>query len=271
MSKLKVAISAPIDDNLYSLLLAKACLNEFGVDLVAFVTLRTWSIKRVLMEIDKSGIKLIKRVWRKYFTSKKSQSRGKYFKEIDDLVDEIGLDDKSLKKFSSDNHVDYFLADNPNDQSVISFLTTHEPDIILSVGSTIIKKGFLNTPKIGVFNVHMGILPKYRGIGVTEWPVLEASESAAPLLGVTLHIMDTGVDSGPIIEEKRIMLDSGDEIHDLDQKYLPEMVRLMISGVKKARDGNLELIQQKSEDGKQYFMLHDRMKEIASKKIKKYV
>jgi methionyl-tRNA formyltransferase len=164
------------------------------------------------MEIDKSGIKLIKRVWRKYFTSKKSQSR-----------------------------------------------------------STIIKKGFLNTPKIGVFNVHMGILPKYRGIGVTEWPILEASESAAPLLGVTLHIMDTGVDSGPIIEEKRIMLDSGDEIHDLDQKYLPEMVRLMISGVKKARDGILELTQQKSEDGKQYFMLHDRMKEIASKKIKKYV
>ena len=79
--------------------------------------------------------------------------------------------------------------------------------------------------------------------------------------------MERGVDTGPIIIKKRIPINRGDNIYNLESKYLQEMVTLMVSGVKMARDGILESIPQRKEDGRQYFALHKRMKIIVKKKM----
>ena len=49
----------------------------------------------------------------------------------------------------------------------------------------------------GVLNCHMGILPKYRGMDVVEWPFLENDRLN---VGITCHLMDKGIDTGDILE-----------------------------------------------------------------------
>ena len=47
----------------------------------------------------------------------------------------------------------------------------------------------------------MGLLPDYRGMDVVEWPILEKNFKK---LGLTTHLMDTGIDTGKIIQKKNI-------------------------------------------------------------------
>lgn len=48
-----------------------------------------------------------------------------------------------------------------------------------------------------LFNVHFSLLPKFRGCNTSIWPILLGEAHH----GVTLHVMDSGVDSGPIIDQ----------------------------------------------------------------------
>ena len=49
----------------------------------------------------------------------------------------------------------------------------------------------------------MGLLPKYRGMDVVEWPIIDKSFN----LGLTTHLIYKGVDTGDIIEQKHIIFD----------------------------------------------------------------
>jgi methionyl-tRNA formyltransferase len=53
--------------------------------------------------------------------------------------------------------------------------------------------------RLGVLNAHMGLLPAYRGMNVAEWAALEG----APV-GCTVHLIDTGIDTGPILATREV-------------------------------------------------------------------
>jgi methionyl-tRNA formyltransferase len=63
----------------------------------------------------------------------------------------------------------------------------------------IIKPIALNAPRLGILNIHPGILPKYRGCCAVEWSL----HSGDPV-GVTAHLMDASIDTGPIVAIKHV-------------------------------------------------------------------
>ena len=74
-----------------------------------------------------------------------------------------------------------------------------KPDILLSNNfHQILKKEVLSLPHIGSINAHPGKLPLYRGMLPHFWAMLDGRKK----LGVTLHEIDTGVDTGRIFSEK---------------------------------------------------------------------
>jgi methionyl-tRNA formyltransferase len=54
-----------------------------------------------------------------------------------------------------------------------------------------------------LFNVHFSLLPKYRGCNTAVWPILSGEREH----GVTLHVIDAGMDTGPIIDQRSFSLD----------------------------------------------------------------
>jgi methionyl-tRNA formyltransferase len=268
MSDLKVAISSPIDDNLYSLLVSQLCIDEEGVSVCGIISLKVFSIKRIRSEYKRLGHSLFVKIMNRLSTNiykKNSTAQEKYL-----LISKVGLREKSIKDISNKYKIPYLKVDNPNNHDAVKFLKNQNPDLILSIGSNIIRKQFLEIPTIGVLNVHMGILPEYRGIGVTEWPIIENRVHDVGL-GITLHFMDSGVDTGPIVDTKKINIHNCNSLDELESKYLNEMVSLMIKGVKMARDNELLLKPQKKDGidrGKQYFSTHQRMRLLAENKFK---
>ena len=268
MSDLKVAISSTVDDNLYSLLVSKLCIDEESISVCGIISLKVFSIKRIRSEYKRLGRSLFVKIKNRLSTN--LSRKNSVAQENHLLISKVGLSEKSIKGISHKYKIPYLKVDNPNDQDAVEFLKDQNPDLILSIGSNIIREQFLEIPTVGVLNVHLGILPEYRGIGVTEWPIIENRVHDIGL-GITLHFIDYCIDTGSIVYTKKINIHKCYSLEECESKYLNEMVNLMIKGVKMVRDNEFLLkpqIKDGIDRGKQYFSTHHRMRLLAKNKFK---
>ncbi|HYB53239.1 MAG TPA: GNAT family N-acetyltransferase [Thermoanaerobaculia bacterium] len=89
------------------------------------------------------------------------------------------------------------------------------PDVILVWSYPIIlRPEILAVPRICAVNMHGGLLPEFRGAHVLQW----AFVVGAPETGVTMHYMDPGVDTGPVIADTRFPIEDEDDAETVRRK-----------------------------------------------------
>jgi len=104
-----------------------------------------------------------------------------------------------------------FLEQSINHKKSIVLLKKYKPDLLISIlGNQIFKKEIINLASKGCINLHTALLPKYRGLMPTFW-VMKNNEKYT---GVSVFYVDEGIDTGPIIIQKRV------EIGDRTQEQL---------------------------------------------------
>ncbi len=262
---MKVVILAPIKNSLYSLLVAHLCLGEPGVEVSGIVLCKILNLRRIKSEFRRDGIRLLRKVWRKMILGSQS-SVAQEEDSFRTIAGKVGLEFRSLPKLARRRQIPLIRVKDLNGADSVFFLKRHKPDLVAFTGGGMIRKQVFNASGLGVFNVHMGILPPYRGMDVVEWPVLEGRHKDVGL-GVTLHFMDSGVDTGPIIAAQRVPIKKGDTFERLRARYEGAMLELMMMGVRMARDGDLRPEVQSKDDGQQYFVMHPRLRHIAEKRL----
>ena len=90
------------------------------------------------------------------------------------------------------------------DPEFLQVLEKLDPDIIVVAAfGQIIPKSILELPKYGCINIHASLLPKYRGAAPIQWAVIDGEKES----GVTTMMMDVGLDTGDMLEQKAIPLD----------------------------------------------------------------
>ena len=86
------------------------------------------------------------------------------------------------------------------------------PDVIIAAGwYYMIPKIIRDIPKMGVWGLHASMLPKYAGGAPLVWAIINGETET----GVTLFRMDSGVDDGDIILQKKLKIEKLDTINDL--------------------------------------------------------
>lgn len=94
-------------------------------------------------------------------------------------------------------------------------LRSHRPAVIIVWSySMILSPAILKVPAHGAVNVHGGLLPEYRGGHVMQWALI----TGEPEFGVTLHYMDAGIDTGPVIAQERFAVHARDDARTLRAK-----------------------------------------------------
>ncbi len=89
------------------------------------------------------------------------------------------------------------------------------PDLaIVAQYGLMIPKHIIESPKYGIINVHTSLLPHYRGAS----PIQSALIAGEKKTGVTIMLMDEGMDTGPILAQEEIMIDPDDTYESLDKK-----------------------------------------------------
>src|SRR5215471_7537065 len=71
----------------------------------------------------------------------------------------------------------------------------------------ILPKSVIDVPRRGCVNLHGGLLPHYRGPHVMQWAIINGETET----GVTLHYVDAGIDTGPVIAEARFPIEPEDD------------------------------------------------------------
>lgn len=80
-----------------------------------------------------------------------------------------------------------------------------EADVVISINFTnIIPTSFIDRFTYGVVNAHLGDLPRYRGNACPNWAILNGEKSVV----LSFHLMDAGLDTGPIILQETFKLKS---------------------------------------------------------------
>jgi methionyl-tRNA formyltransferase len=100
------------------------------------------------------------------------------------------------------------------DEQFIGELRALKPDLIVVVAyGHILPQTILDLPKFGCLNVHTSLLPKYRGAAPIQWAIASGESEA----GVTVMKMDAGLDTGPIVSQRRTPIlpaDDSSTLHD---------------------------------------------------------
>jgi methionyl-tRNA formyltransferase len=115
---------------------------------------------------------------------------------------------------------------------------------ILAWWPKIIRQDLIVKAKIGFVNTHPSLLPFNRGKHYNFWAIVEE----APF-GVTLHFVDNGIDTGPILAQSKIGYDWQDNGESLYMKAQNEMVKLFIKSYPTLRNGNFQSIPQVENEG----------------------
>jgi len=158
-----------------------------------------------------------------------------------------------------------FTYRDQNSPRAISRLREWSPDLVIFTGGDILREEFLKVPRLGVVNSHLALLPEIRGMSSPEWSLLKDVP-----LGVTIHYMDTGIDTGPVLLRKEFS--SANECASLTElrhrmiAFAVELVEGVVVGLKQ---GTISPRPQPDRDkDNQFFVMHDRLKSVAARRLR---
>jgi methionyl-tRNA formyltransferase len=136
-----------------------------------------------------------------------------------------------------------------NGRACLDLLRSLEPDVIAVYGTAIIREPMIATARCVVLNMHTGISPRYRGSDTIFWALHNAEPE---WVGVTVHILDAGIDSGPILGVGRPIIAAGDDEFSLFCKCVIVGCDLYVDAIRKVVDDGMRGTPQRLEEGRQY-------------------
>jgi methionyl-tRNA formyltransferase len=118
--------------------------------------------------------------------------------------------------------------------ATIEALAAYHADLfIVAAFGQILPQAVLDLPRYGTLNIHASLLPRYRGVS----PISEAILQGEHETGVTIMLLDAGIDTGPMLLKRRVPIAPDDTTGSLTEKLaqagaeaLLEALPLWISG-----------------------------------------
>ena len=120
------------------------------------------------------------------------------------------------------------------DHAIASWLTDEGTELVVLAGyMQLLSSSFLATFPQRVINVHPALLPAFPGLAAVE----QALAYGVKVFGVTVHFVDDGIDTGPVILQRAVELPDArdpdqvlERLHEIEHALLPEAVRLIAHG-----------------------------------------
>jgi len=130
------------------------------------------------------------------------------------------------------------------EEDQLSLVSDLQPDIVVAVGFTyIVPSDMLSVPERGCINLHPGLLPYARGFNPNVWSIVEDIPA-----GVTLHYMDEGVDTGPILATSEVDTGFDDTGKDLYERLEAASIELFTETWPQIESGEVDATEQTNVD-----------------------
>lgn len=248
----------------YSITVLKLLLDH-GIPIRGVMVHKLVDRNRMIKELRRSGLSIAVKIFRKLILQRLGVGKrlmdgfSAYYKTL--VVQPASLLELSKQydipiKFTSDFHA----------SDSLQFVEDSHCVLVVFTGGGLIRQPLIDRAGLGVLNCHMGILPKFRGMDCIYWCSLNRD---LVNMGFTVHLMDNGVDTGPIYKTFHVDVR---EMQSLDQVAFEieyKMAPAMVDSIYKIMHGEGFFTPQNSTDGKQYYTISPECKFLAHKIFKK--
>jgi methionyl-tRNA formyltransferase len=112
-----------------------------------------------------------------------------------------------------------------------------EPDALVVVAyGEILSPAVLDIPRLGAVNVHFSLLPRWRGAAPVQHAILAADEVS----GVTVMLMDEGMDTGPILLSEETRIEPEEDAGALGGRLAELGAKVLVDALRELEAGSLE-------------------------------
>lgn len=131
---------------------------------------------------------------------------------------------------------------------ILEVLAEHKVDLVVLAGYlSILTPEFIKTYRNKIINIHPSLIPSFCGNGFYGLKVHEAAADAGvKISGATVHFVDEGTDTGPIILQDTVKLSGIEKAEEIQQKVLKIEHELLPKAVKLFCENKLEIIRKNS-------------------------
>jgi len=144
------------------------------------------------------------------------------------ILAEAGLDDTPA---SAGTYRDIGDANN-----AAGLIAKAKPEVVVVNGTRILSRALLESIDVPVLNIHAGITPAYRGVHGGYWALVRDDPDRC---GVTVHLVDPGVDTGGIVAQALIEPEPQDNFFTYPSLQLAAGVPLLLDAIELAQAGTL--------------------------------
>lgn len=127
-----------------------------------------------------------------------------------------------------------FQSPKIKDQSFLDIFYQLNPEIVVVAAfGQILPKAIIGFPKFGCLNIHPSLLPKYRGAAPLNWSIIRGETKT----GVTIMLMDEGMDSGDILMQQETPLGATETYGQLHDRLANQGANLLITTMQQVISG----------------------------------
>lgn len=124
------------------------------------------------------------------------------------------------------------------DSEIIEMLEEEKIDLVVLAGYMfLLSQEFVHRFKNKILNIHPAILPSFKG----THGIKDAYRYGVKVTGVTVHFVDEGLDSGPIILQEAVDIDPDDSVEELEEKIHKVEHKIYPEAVKYFCENRLEI------------------------------
>jgi methionyl-tRNA formyltransferase len=142
-----------------------------------------------------------------------------------------------VKRMALEQGIPVIQPETFRSREVVKELASLQPElIVVAAFGSILPPEVLSLPKFGCLNVHASLLPRHRGPSPVANTILCGDE----LTGVTIMLMDTGLDTGPILAQEKVGISFMDTAGSLSAKLADVGVGLLLQTLPRWLEGKIK-------------------------------
>lgn len=146
-----------------------------------------------------------------------------------------------VKVAAKEAGLEVFQTENINSFAAQEYLTRYHADLFVIIAyGQILSQAILDIPKVFALNLHASLLPKYRGAAPINWAIMAGEETT----GLTIIQVTRKMDSGPMLIQKKVAIDKGDDSITLEDKLRRLGADLLLEALSEIKNNTYKLTTQ---------------------------
>jgi len=148
----------------------------------------------------------------------------------------------AVKQYATSKGLKILQPEKLKSPEFIEELKSIRTDLQVVVAFRMLPEAVWDMPRLGTFNLHASLLPKYRGAAPLNWAIIKGDNES----GVTTFKIEHEIDTGNIIFQEKVDILPDDNVEVLHNKLMEIGSKLVLKTVDAFADGNVKMISQQS-------------------------